>query len=104
VSDGFAKAEIMSNWFLKLTGKFSAAIGQLDRYTDEHLAFLSAGYECPRCKKTLMKWYGVANAVCYGADGAEVPTILIRSKGKRFACPKCQYTWDFRKATEPTAN
>jgi predicted RNA-binding Zn-ribbon protein involved in translation (DUF1610 family) len=86
----------MSNWYLKLTGKFAAALGRLDKYSTEHLTFLSSGYECPRCKETLMKWYGVANVHCLGTNDEHVPVALIRMKGKTFECPKCRYRWEFR--------
>ena len=88
----------MSNWYLKLVGKFSAAIGRLDKYSEEHLKFLSSGYQCPGCKRTLMNPYGISNVHCLGANGEQVPVALIRIRGKKFECPKCQYTWDFRKA------
>jgi hypothetical protein len=86
----------MSNWYLKLTGKFAAALGKLDKYGEEHLRFLSSGFECPRCKETLMSWYGVSNVNCLGVNGEKVPVALIRSKGKTFECPRCRHTWAFR--------
>ena len=86
----------MSNWYLKLTGKFAAAVGKLDKYSEEHLSFLSSGYECPRCKQTLMTWWGVSDIACLGASGERVPVAFIRLKGKKFECPRCRHRWDFR--------
>ena len=86
----------MSNWYLKLAGQIAAAIGRLDKYTDEHLSFLSSGYVCPCCNETLMKWWGVSNVVCLSSDGETVPVTMIRLRGKVFQCPKCQHKWKFR--------
>lgn len=86
----------MSNWYLKLAGQFAAAIGKLDKYSEEHQGFLSSGYECPSCKETLMNWWGVPNVICLDASGEKVPVVLIRIKGKKFECPGCGHRWDFR--------
>jgi len=58
----------MTNWYLKLTGKYAAAIGRLDKYSSIHLKFLSSGYVCPNCGETLMNWWGVADIKCYSVD------------------------------------
>ena len=86
----------MSNWYLKLTGKLQAAIGRLDKYSDEHRGFLSSGYECPRCKQTLMRWWGVADVVCLRDNGEKVSLAIARIKGKEFQCPKCRHKWKLR--------
>ena len=86
----------MSNWYLKLTGKFAAALGRLDRYSGEHLRFLSSGYDCPRCSKTLMTWYGVSNVESLSAEGERVPVMSIRRRGRTFRCPNCHHQWQFR--------
>ena len=86
----------MSNMFLKLVGKFSAAIGALDNYSSEHQKFLSSGYICPHCGKTLMKRWGIADVKCYTTTGEKVPLIAARQRGEIFECPECQYRWRLR--------
>ena len=86
----------MSNWYLKLTGQFAALVGRLDKYSDEHLSFLSSGYECPQCKKILMNWYGVSNVVALSPEGQRLPVAMVRLKATSFQCPICQHRWKFR--------
>jgi ssDNA-binding Zn-finger/Zn-ribbon topoisomerase 1 len=87
----------MSNWYLKLCGKIASGIGLVDNYSDEHQKFLLSGFECPKCRQTLMKSYGVADVTCYDKNGKRVPVFLIRMRGRYFECPKCKYQWEFRK-------
>ncbi|HKE95995.1 MAG TPA: hypothetical protein VKB34_16930 [Povalibacter sp.] len=87
----------MSNWYLKLVGGFAAAIGRLDRYTPEHLQWLSSGYVCQSCSQTLMNGWGVADVRCYGANGERVSVAMIRLKGRVFECPRCNHRWEFRR-------
>jgi hypothetical protein len=86
----------ISNWYLKGVGWFSAAIGKLDRYSPEHLKWLSSGYVCQNCKTILMSRWGVADVNCYAANGERVTLALARLKGKVFECPKCNHRWDLR--------
>lgn len=86
----------ISTLFLRAVGRFSAAIGKLDRYSPEHLQWLSSGYVCQNCRTTLMNRWGVADVRCYAANGERVSLLLIRLKGKVFECPKCNHRWDFR--------
>ena len=87
----------MSNWYLKIVGKWTAVfVGQFDRYSDEHQRFLSSGYICQNCNRTLMKRWGVANVNCYDSDGSRVSLAIARFKGKVFECPKCHYRWNIR--------
>ena len=88
---------LISNWYLKAVGRFTAAtIGKLDGYSDEHRRWLSSGYVCQNCNRTLMDRWGVAEVNCYAADGQRVPLLMIRIKGRVFECPKCSYRWPFR--------
>lgn len=87
----------MSNWYLKGVGKLVAlSVGRFDRYSAEHRRFLSSGYVCPGCERTLMHWWGAADVTALTPDGHPVPLMLARAKADRFQCPKCQRTWTFR--------
>ena len=87
----------MSNWYLKFVGKvFARTVGRLDRYSDDHSAFLSSGYVCPSCRRTLMRWWGAATAMPIAANGQPVPLLMARAKGERFRCPECNHEWKFR--------
>lgn len=89
----------MSNLYLKLVGSFTAAtMGRIDRYSDEHRAFLSSGYVCGGCRRTLMRWWGVADVAALSPQGTPVPLTQARRRADRWRCPKCQHTWPFRSA------
>src|SRR5437660_10097583 len=50
--------------YLRVTGSIAAAVGVLDRYSKEHRAFLSSGFICQNCKRTLLSKYFVADVRC----------------------------------------
>lgn len=87
----------MSNWYLKLCGRYARGFGLIDNYSEEHQEFLSSGFKCPKCQQTLMKSYGVADVNCYDKNGKKVSVSMIGFKGKNFECPKCKHRWKFRK-------
>jgi len=83
--------------YVRVTGTLAAfTLGIVDRYSKEHRTFLSSGFICQNCKKTLLTKYLVADVRCYDADGKLVPLVRARSKGRFFECPICQYRWRFR--------
>lgn len=93
----------MTNLYLKLTGKLSAEIGKFDKYSIEHLNFLSSGYVCQKCGGTLMNWWGAADVKCYSVDEKEVPLLSARANGNFFECPRCKYRWEIRTITKSSA-
>ena len=89
--------ERMSNLYLKLVGRLTAAtVGRMDRYSAEHQSFLASGYVCPGCKQTLMRWWGAADVTPLTPNGQPVPLLLARAKATQWQCPKCHHKWKFR--------
>ncbi len=86
----------MSNLYLQFVGALSAWVGKLDRYSEEHKKFLSSGYICPQCKKTLMKPWGFADVNCYSVSGEKIPLLKARAFSEFAECPNCKYRWKLR--------
>ena len=87
----------MSSIFLKLASKFSCVIGKLDRYSEEHMRFLSSGYLCPQCNEVLVKGLlSMPTVVIYDENDNTISALKARSKGKYFGCPHCGHRWVFR--------
>src|SRR2546421_71813 len=74
--------------FATVVGSLTAwTLGRLDRYTPEHRKFLSSGFVCQNCRRTLLTKYLGADTKCYDAAGSVVPIMQARWKGKYFECP-----------------
>ena len=84
--------------YLKIIGVMTAyTIGLIDNYTPEHQKYLISGYTCGGCGVRLMKKVLLPDVRILDADGHEVPIMKARAKGEKFQCPKCSYSWKFRK-------
>jgi hypothetical protein len=91
--------------FLRINGVVIAnTLGRLDRYTKEHMKFLSSGLVCQKCNQTLMGRWWTAGVNCYDSKGERISIMKARLKGRYFECPKCLHRWPFRRVhAEPSA-
>ena len=84
--------------YLQIIGSATAyTIGLFDSYTPEHQRYLITGYTCGNCGARLIKKVLLPNVRILDTDGYEVPLMKARAKGEKFQCPKCSYSWKFRK-------
>jgi hypothetical protein len=84
--------------FLRINGVVIAnTLGRLDRYTKEHMRFLSSGFVCQRCNQILMGKWWTAGVNCYDSKGKKISIMKARLKGRYFECPKCLHRWPFRR-------
>ena len=83
--------------YLQIIGATTAyTIGKIDRYSPEHQRYLTSGYTCGSCGARLMKKVLLPDVRILDADGCEVPIMKARTKGEKFQCPKCSFSWKFR--------
>ncbi len=83
--------------YLRFTGIIAAYIGLIDGYTPEHRQYLTSGYTCGNCGARLIRKVLLPDVRILDAEGQEVSILKARAKGKKFQCPKCSYSWKFRK-------
>lgn len=71
-------------------------IGKIDHYSPVHQRYLISGYACGSCGARLMKKVLLPDIRILDADGYEVPLMKARTKGEKFQCPYCSFSWKFR--------
>jgi ssDNA-binding Zn-finger/Zn-ribbon topoisomerase 1 len=88
--------------FLRLSGSFAASGGFLHGYSEEHKKFLSSGYKCPECGKTLLNRLGFITVNFYSKDGARIPLAVGQISGEIVECPNCNHRWNMRGKSNPS--
>lgn len=87
---------------LRVMGSIGAVGGSIYGYSEEHKKFLSSGYKCFKCNKTLLNRLGSVNAKSYSKDGTEIAigTIGFR-RDVVLECHDCTHRWNMYSKSNP---
>ncbi|MBD2358738.1 hypothetical protein H6G41_29785 [Tolypothrix sp. FACHB-123] len=87
---------------LKAMGSVSAAGGSIYGYSEEYKKFLSSGYKCFKCNKTLLNRLGFINAKFYSKDGTEIALATVGfRRDVVLECPDCNHRWNMYGKSNP---
>lgn len=87
---------------LRVMGSLGAVGGSIYGYSEEYKKFLSSGYKCLKCNKTLLNRLGNFNGKYYSQDGAQIayPAVVFR-RDVVVECPDCAHRWNMYGKSNP---
>ncbi len=69
--------------------------------SEEHKTFLSSGYKCPNCNKTLLNRAGISTVKFYSKDGTKMNIFTASFRGEIAECPHCGHRWNLYAKSSP---
>jgi len=92
-----AKQSLIGQSYLKILGTcFAKIMGRRSNYSPQHMRYLSSGFSCEKCHKTLVSKSSMPLVQCYDVNGSAIPLIEARSRGFEFECKECLHRWPLR--------
>ena len=88
--------------YFKFSGSFDVLMrGNFYGYSEEHKIFLSSGYKCSKCNKTLLNMAGILTVKFYSKDGKKMNMFTGTYQGEIAECPHCAHRWNYRGKSSP---